>query len=74
MDQNLSFIVSVSLNYDYYNTVYHVSVLPEMSHTEPTSMRHNIFTINLTIGMLLYPLYQASVRGVTTIRVFNYGK
>ena len=56
--------------------VYNVSVSPEISHTELTSMNHNIFTTNLTI---FYDIrYNVSVVsslcGVTTTKILKYGK
>ena len=56
--------------------VYHISVLPEISHTELTSMRHFFFAINLTISYNIQ--YNVSIVssfcGVTTTKVLKYGK
>ena len=56
--------------------VYHVNILPEMSHTELTTMSHNIFTINLTTSYnIQYNVsIVSSLCGVTTTKVLNYGK
>jgi phage-related protein len=56
--------------------VYHVNILPETPHTELTFMRHNMFTLNLTISYdIQYNVsIESSLCGVTTIRIFNYGK
>ena len=55
--------------------VYHVSVSPEISHTELTSIMHNnvIFTINLTISYnIQYNVsIVSSLCGVTTTKVLS---
>ena len=56
--------------------VYHVSVPPEISHTEHASTGHYIFAINLIISYnVQYNVsIVSSLCGVTTNRVLNYGK
>jgi hypothetical protein len=56
--------------------VYQVNILPEKSHAELTSMRHDIFTINLTISYnIQYNVsIVSSLCGVTTNSVLKYGK
>ena len=56
--------------------VYNVSVSPEVSHTELTSMEHNVFTMNLTIfyDTQYYVSIVSSLCDITTTKVLNYGK
>ena len=56
--------------------VYHISVSPEVSHTEHASIEHNVFKINLTISYnIQYNVsIVSSLCGVTTTKVLNYGK
>ena len=56
--------------------VYNVSVSPEVSHTELTSMEHNIFTISLTFSYdIQYNVsVVSSLCGVTTSRILKYCK
>ena len=56
--------------------VYHVNISPEASHTELTSMEHNVFTTNLIISFnTQYNLsIVSSPCGVTTARMLEYGK
>jgi hypothetical protein len=56
--------------------VYHVNVIPEKSHTKLTSMRHDVFAINLTISYNIQCNVSivSSLCGVTTTRVLKYGK
>ena len=55
--------------------VYHISVSPEISHTELLSMEH-VFTMNLTISYdtQYYVSIVSSLCGVTTTKVLNYGE
>ena len=55
---------------------YHVSVMPEVSHTELTSIKHNTFTMNLTIfyDIQYYVNIVSSLCGITTTKVLNSGK
>jgi hypothetical protein len=55
--------------------LYHVKILPEISHTEHTFKRHNIFTINFTISYNAQHnvTIVSSLCGVTTTRVLHYG-
>ena len=56
--------------------VYSVNISPDVSHIESPSVKHNIFTINLTISYnIQYNLsIVSSLCGVTATKVLNYGK
>ena len=56
--------------------VYSVNISPEISHTELTSIQHNIFTMNLTISYdtQYYMSIVSSLCDITTIKVLNFGK
>ena len=58
--------------------VYHINISPEISHTEHTSMEHNVFsvTMNLTIfyDIQYYVSIISSLCGITTTKVLNFGK
>ena len=54
--------------------VYSVNIVPEVSHTELTSMEHNVFTMNLTIfyDTQYYVSIVSSLCGVIATKVLNY--
>ena len=56
--------------------IYNVSISPEISHTELTTMNYDIFAINLIISYnIQYNVsIVSSLCGVTTTKVLNYGK
>ena len=56
--------------------VYHISVSPETSHTEFTTISDHSIVINLTISYnIQYNVsIVSSLCGVTTTKVLNYGK
>ena len=56
--------------------VYSVNIVLEVSHTERTTVSHDIFAINLTISYdIQYNMsIISSLCGVITTKVLNYGK
>ena len=73
---NRSDVITVTLQWPREpGAVYHVSVSPEISHTELISMEH-VLTTNLTISYdIQYNVsIVSSLCGITTTKVFNYGE